>query len=129
MDTPIVSCMNCGKRAPADQFKLCFEVMVCSDCHVVATTIFDRGRTELRQLLTLLQESIRLALMEGRLAFPDGRVGKPSKRDILKTIVHLVETKDERTSPSLHRTAGSPVPDTLPAPGMPGEGDGVEAGG
>jgi len=130
MEAPIANCMNCGKKVPIDKLRLCFEVLVCEDCQTVALAIFDRGRTELRQLLVLLQESIRLALVEGRLALPDGPVEKVSKRDILKTIVQMVEAKDGRHDDcTVQRPGGDRVPDTLPTSGVPGGGDGVATGG
>jgi hypothetical protein len=107
MESPIVNCMNCGKKAPASTFKLCLGVMVCDDCDVIANTVYDRGRVELRSLLTLLQESIRLALMEGRLNFTSDVDPSASKRDILKTIVQLVELRHARGATSgIHGSVG-----------------------
>jgi len=123
METPELRCLNCGTTLPASSFKMCFDVMVCEHCHGVAQIIYDRGRSELRTMLTLMRESIRLALIEGRLTLPEP-AAKPSKREILRTILQLVETRDERTS-ATGRDGGGGVRDTVPSPGLPGEGDRV----
>ena len=105
MEAPTVQCLNCHRKVLGTECKLFFGVMVCGDCHTVATVVYDRSRTELRAIMLVLQESIRIALVEGRLRFPDGAGAASSKHEVLKVIMQLVEAKNERSTHALHGAA------------------------
>ena len=122
MEPTQVRCMNCSRQVPAVECQLVFGVMVCQECGTVASTLYERGQSEIRTLLTLMKESIRIALIEGRLCFP---TGETSKRDVLKTILHLTELRHERTAASVHGPARDRVHDTVPVAGVPWGGEGV----
>ena len=71
----------------------------------MAERLFERSQRELRLLQSVLSESIRLALLEGRLQFASGPLEEPSKRDVLEAIVELQENRDADRSRPHHRNA------------------------
>ncbi len=80
-------CMNCGKATTPGA--LWGGVYVCHDCANTATIVYHNGLAELAKLKTLLQESIRLLLVQGKLtAQTDATQGKA---DVLKQIITLQE--------------------------------------
>ena len=93
-------CLNCQQPVREEDAKMIFSVLVCSECHEVATIIDKRGRSTIRTMLTLWQETVRLALVTGKLRLPSGSSPKnpPSRRDVLRTIIQLVEAYDARGS-------------------------------
>ena len=120
MDAPKTKCMNCGSEQLAKDCRLCFGVLVCAECHEKANIIYDRARAELRTLLTLLEETIRLALVEGRLTFATEQASA-SKAQILRTILGLMENGNgAKRSAAVYRPVGVGVPNQMPVPGMPG---------
>jgi hypothetical protein len=89
-------CMNCKKEVPANAAKLFASVFVCSDCHTQAEHFWLRLDRELRYLQTMAQESIRLALIEGKFTFPEGAAADVSKRDVLQAILDMHEARENK---------------------------------
>lgn len=80
--------MNCQADITSGQAKIFRGVLVCSDCHKLAERVLENLERELRQLLTLAGESVRVALIEGRLQFAEaGPGGDLSKKQILEAIL------------------------------------------
>ncbi len=95
MDTPDpkIRCMNCGEMTLPKDGDLYLGVFVCPMCKGVAEILRKRARKELKHLLTLLDETIRLALVEGRLKLGE-QDPQGDKRKVLMTIVDLLEAKN-----------------------------------
>lgn len=120
MEEPQTKCVNCGEERAAKDCKLCFSVLVCADCNEKANIIYDRARTELRTLLTLLQETIRIALIEGRLSFAAEPSAPAARAEVLRVILGLMESNDGKRAVAVHRPAGVRVPNEVPVSGVPG---------
>ncbi len=97
-------CMNCKKPTPESDAKVCAEVFVCSACHEMAERLFHRLEGELRRLLLLSKETIRVALVEGKLHFAHTHERDVPKDELLKMIVQFSEKKEREADA---RRAGS----------------------
>jgi hypothetical protein len=90
-----LSCMNCKRSVEPSEAKLFAEVFVCSGCHAMAVHFWERMERELRYLLTMSKESIRLSLLEGKFFFPEGAAQDVSKTDVLRAIVSMHEAREK----------------------------------
>ena len=89
----MLPCMNCQQSVPTEDLKIFAECPLCPTCYNVALRIHQQGELELKQILTLLKELIRTAIVQRRLALPpppkkvDGQVVQPRAIDeIVKMI-------------------------------------------
>lgn len=99
-------CLNCGKEVSSEDAQLFAGVFVCPTCDLFAKRLYSRSEQELKQLLFLLKESIRLALTQGKL-MPGEHVPLDDlpKKDLLEMIVKLQESHHEQLST---KSMGSP---------------------
>jgi hypothetical protein len=88
-----LACLNCSAVVAPEDGKEFGGVFCCPTCHLLATRLYERGSRELKQLLILMHESIRVALVEGRLQFGESQLGELSKADLLAQIGQLVEER------------------------------------
>ncbi len=88
-----LTCINCKKGVPAEESQFFDGVFVCKRCGVMAQRVYERGQKELQQLLLVFKETVRIALIEGRLHFGESAEPEVSKTDLLRTIVRLEEEK------------------------------------
>lgn len=86
--------MNCNRPTPPTAAKFFAEVFLCEVCAVQAVHFYQRLEQELRHLLVISKESIRLALATGKFSFPEGSAGEPSKRAVLEEIMRLEEARE-----------------------------------
>jgi hypothetical protein len=87
-------CLNCSKHVAEKDARIFAEVYVCSPCSDMAERLYHRCEGELRRMLLLLRESIRVALVEGRLHYGAAESSQDiSKEELLKMIVQLSEKK------------------------------------
>jgi hypothetical protein len=88
-------CMNCGQHVDQSAGKVFAEVFVCPRCYEMAERLYTRCDGELRRMLLLLREAIRIALVEGKLQYgPATPMEDVPKADLLKMIVELTEKKN-----------------------------------
>ena len=93
----MISCMNCRKDVPEVDGQVFAGVFVCPICFTLASRLFERSQRELKQLLSMLQEAIRIALVEGKLHFAEGTTLEDvSKKDLLEAIVALNSRREEQ---------------------------------
>lgn len=93
----MLPCLNC--KAPVDppKAKVFAGVFVCPTCYEVAERLEQRGTAELKALLTLQREAIRIALVEGRLHLSLADVSRePTKREVLQEVLRLAEQADKK---------------------------------
>lgn len=100
----MLPCMNCRKEVSEEDARFFggdslflgggSAVFVCPLCFQMADHFYRNGRRELEQLLTLLRESIRIALIEGRLHFGEGHPKDVSKADLFQEIVKMETYRD-----------------------------------
>jgi hypothetical protein len=95
-----LSCMNCKRLVEPSRAKLFAEVFVCEDCHTMAVHFWDKLDRELRYLLVMAKESIRLALLEGKFSFPEGGAQEVSKREVLQAILRMQEAREKSQCPT-----------------------------
>lgn len=90
-----IPCMNCKRVLESDKGRVFAEVFVCENCHKMAESLYNRCDGELRRLLLILRESIRIALVEGKLQFSPALPNEEvPKAELLKMIVELTEKKN-----------------------------------
>lgn len=93
--------MNCQQPVSSDA-KFFHGTLVCDTCHTMAERLYTRARAELTDLLVMLQEGIRIAIIERRLQFQENEGGRElSKKEVLEAIVRLKDMKDARNAHSL----------------------------
>lgn len=88
---PTLPCMNCRKPIESGESKIFAQVFVCPTCYGTAKSFYEKLEVELRQLLTVAKESIRVALVEGRFHLSEAHVRDISKRELLQEIVSMEE--------------------------------------
>lgn len=92
-----ISCMNCGKAVSEKSSKIFAEVFVCADCYQLADRLYRKCEGELKRLLLLLKEAVRVALVEGKLKYGQASDAEVPKEELLKMIVQLSEKNSETT--------------------------------
>lgn len=90
-------CMNCKADVTPGAGKFFAEVFVCEGCQTMAVHFHERLERELRYLLTMAKESIRISLVQGKFSFPEGPAGEPSKREVLEEIMLMEERRTRAT--------------------------------
>lgn len=98
-------CMNCKKPTAETDAKVFAEVFVCSTCYITAERLFHRLEGELKRLLFLSKEVIRVALLEGKLHFELTHERDIPKDELLKMIMQFSEKK-ERDAETSRRAGG-----------------------
>lgn len=94
-----LTCLNCKQPVVSDNAKIFAEVFVCSSCYETAERLYRRSEGELKMLLLMLKESIRIALLEGRLFVGEQSPEDISKTDLLRMMVRLEEQRSASRSP------------------------------
>lgn len=83
-------------------------IFTCVECHELAQRVYARSHRVLTQLQTVLKESIRNALQDGKLHLGEvENVDTISKKELLEAIVRLQENK------STHGPATPPQKSTV----------------
>lgn len=95
-------CLNCKADVAPNAGKFFAEVFLCESCHLMAQHFHERLERELKYLLIIARESIRISLVEGKFSFPEGPAGEPSKRQVLEEILKMEEhrTKEQACPPT-----------------------------
>jgi hypothetical protein len=105
-------CLNCHHEIPPEEGRLFAGVLVCANCFALAERLHERSLHELSMLQVMVRESIRIALVEGRLQFATGHEGEVPKRDVLRAVVQLLEKRHaDRDRPDAGDTTNQPPED------------------
>lgn len=88
-------CMNCKKPVATDAGMFFAEVFICPTCHTMSVHFYQRLERELKGLLTMSQEAIRIALVKGQFHFPEGPRGELTKREVLETALGLEAAREK----------------------------------
>jgi hypothetical protein len=87
-------CMNCKVAVEPEKAKVFMGVFCCEQCHEIATRQYQRLERELRAMLTLTGETIRLALIEGRMHLSANQDMKETpKSELLRSLIDLAEKR------------------------------------
>ena len=89
MMPPTLHCMNCGASTLAGQGKVFAQVFVCPTCFAIAENFYERSEKELKYLLTIIKESLRVALVHGMVKLSEGKLKDISKKELLEEIVKM----------------------------------------
>lgn len=93
--------MNCKQSVDPEKAKVFLGVYVCETCHLVASRLRERIQAELKSLLTMADEALRIGLIEGKVILGPAEVGRElSKREVLQQVVKLSEIADANKSRS-----------------------------
>lgn len=92
-------CLNCNKSVSQPEGNIFAGVFVCQECYERASRLHHRLEMELRKMLMMSREAIRIALVEGKLHFGTEQARDISKEELLKMIVKMSE-KNNATGPS-----------------------------
>jgi hypothetical protein len=87
--------MNCKAPVPGGKGHFFAEVFICETCNTQAVHFWHRSEQELRNLLTITKESIRLSLISGKFVFPEGQQGDLSKREVLEEVLRMEEAREQ----------------------------------
>ncbi len=116
-------CVNCNQPVQQQDAKFFHGVFVCGTCHIMAERLYSRANQELKNLLLMLQESIRIALIESRLQFREGVDVSLSKKEVLEAIVQLQEMKENGYNSRAMASRSSDVSGTESEPRTSGDSD------
>jgi hypothetical protein len=86
-----LECMHCHKPVPDEDGRVFAEVFVCASCYTIAERLYHRLEAELRRLLAMSKETIRIGLIEGKLSFESAPAEEVSKAELLQMIVKMQE--------------------------------------
>lgn len=116
-----LTCMNCKQPVGENEAKFFHGTFVCGTCFTIAERFYSRAHKELNDLLVMLKEGLRLAIIDGRLQFKEGSGVELSKREVLEAIVQLQEMNDARKTRSM-ASGSSVAPVAEQGPHEPGSG-------
>lgn len=86
-----LSCVNCGKEVGSDEAKFFAQVFVCPDCFSIAERLYVKGEKELRMMLVMLKECIRLAIVKKELQFPEQNVEDMPRKDLFAELARMAQ--------------------------------------
>lgn len=87
-------CMNCKKPVEQDQGKFFTQVYVCETCYTLAQRFHDKLERELKNLLLLSKEAIRVALVQGKFHLSEASLQDISKKEVLEEILRMEGLKN-----------------------------------
>jgi len=83
--------VNCQAEYPMGRGRIVLGVLVCATCGEIAEHLLNKAEHELSMLRTLLRESLRISIVEGRMNLPPPSDKEPSKEDVLRAILSMRE--------------------------------------
>jgi hypothetical protein len=93
-------CLNCQKEVAAADGKIFAACFVCPTCFEIASRIEARLEGELKRMLLMLREEIRISIVERRLVLgPADAARDLSKKEVLEAIIKL-QTAHGNAAPS-----------------------------
>lgn len=90
-------CMNCKSPVPEHEARFFGQVFICQTCHTVAESFYNRLERELKQLLIMAHESIRVALVQSKFSLAEHTPQTVSKKDILEAALRMESERDKHT--------------------------------
>jgi coenzyme F420-reducing hydrogenase delta subunit len=94
----MLPCVNCKKEVEPDQAKMFAEVLVCPDCYTIAERLYERGNIELRMMLTVLKEALRLTLIRGELQFLQQQTEENKSEEVMKRFAKMAKEIQAKSS-------------------------------
>lgn len=103
-------CVNCKTPVKSNEAQIFQGVFLCPSCHMTATRLFSRLQADLRQLLTMAAEAIRVSLVEGTLHLGEYQHQEVPKEDLLRSLQDIISKRASNDPRSSARTRDSEVP-------------------
>jgi hypothetical protein len=100
-------CVNCRTEVDPDKAKVCFGVLVCESCDRVANRFFEQAQKELKVVLVLMKDAIRMGLTQGRLQFSMDGEEIVTRQKLLAKLGELVERAQENAAQCSTKTTTS----------------------
>jgi hypothetical protein len=86
-----LSCVSCGKEIAENEAEFFSKVLICHDCKILADRMHLRGEQTISLLSSMLQLSIRQAILDGKLQFHARALGEPADVDFLGELSRMVQ--------------------------------------
>jgi uncharacterized protein (DUF2225 family) len=93
--------------------KLFAQIFICPKCYFIAEKLYSRGEQELKMLLLVLRESIRLAIVQHNLQFSPKQLEEMKREDLL---THLQKLARETRLQTLQKEKACPTPNDTKTP-------------
>jgi len=93
----VLPCLSCKEQVSPDEAKVFAEVFLCPKCYRIAERLYRKGESELRMMLLILKESIRVAALKGELQFSFEKLDEMKREDLLSSLAKLADETRERT--------------------------------
>ena len=91
--------MNCHEAVDPEKAQVFLGVYVCPTCHLVATRLRERIQAELKSLLTVADEALRIGLIEGKVVLGPAEAKRDlTKKEVLQQVMKLSEIADANKS-------------------------------
>ena len=88
--------MNCKREVPPNGGEFFMEVFICGNCKKIAVRLYERAQKDVKHLLVMMKEAIRLGLVQGQLQFRDPeQVEEVTRPDLLSRLAELAEQARE----------------------------------
>jgi hypothetical protein len=118
--------VSCGSQIDTNAGLFFEQVMVCPDCHLIASRLCLRAEKTIQMLRSLLRISIRQSIVNKKLQFHAGHMEEAPEVDFLGELMKLVQEvrqaeQEEQACPS-HTSAtstGTTMPSVSIAVGPP----------
>lgn len=104
-----LNCLNCKCEVGSDEAKIYAQVFLCPDCFRIAERLHQRGEQELKMMMLVLKESIRVAALRGELQFRGMQPEDIPKEDLVS---HLARLAAEARKQALPNEVACPAPMT-----------------
>ena len=93
----LLKCMNCQKELQPNGGEFFMEVFICSSCKLIAERLYERAQQDVKHLLVMMKEAIRLGLVQGQLQFRDPeQVEEVTRPNLLNKLAELAEQAREQ---------------------------------
>jgi hypothetical protein len=102
MDQNALDCLNCHNPVKPEEAKSFAGVFVCPSCFGIAEHVYSRGEAELRRMLLMYKETVRIALVKGELTLSSLEQKEPNKRDVMQAILQMGMTHGQLRSAADH---------------------------
>ncbi len=94
-------CLNCNEPVKDEEAKIFAGVFCCPVCFERAERLDRSLQAELKRLFIMTRESIRIALVEGKLHFGDAANSEVPKTELMKQMVRLEEIREKSKGAAL----------------------------
>lgn len=110
-----LSCLSCKEDVSPDDAKVFSQVFLCPSCFTIAEQLYRRGEAELKMMLLVLKEAIRVAALKGELQFHFGSLEDLPKEDLLAHLAKLAAETQQKAVPRTECQTSSPkTPSEVP---------------